>query len=135
MAESFKYNYQEKLKSHKLLRDLFDHGKSIYVYPLRVFYGVSEQRLDFPIKAGVGTTKKKFKLAVHRNRVKRMMREGYRLNHQQLLNFAREEGLSLGVFFLYVGKQLPDKDLIDTCFPKVLNLLVKTMKDKCAEHS
>ena len=73
----------EKLKSQKAIEQLFAEGKSVSAYPLRMVYLDNQSQL----KVGVSVSKRNFKLAVHRNRVKRLLREGYRLNKNLLIGF------------------------------------------------
>ncbi|TAJ46546.1 MAG: ribonuclease P protein component, partial [Chitinophagaceae bacterium] len=60
------------------------------------------------IQAGVGVSARHFKKAVDRNRIKRLLRECYRLNKHSLLATLEAKGKKVVVFFLYVGKDLPD---------------------------
>jgi len=64
------------------------------------------------LKFGVGVSKHHFKKAVDRNRIKRLIREAYRLQKLPLQNILKEKGYSLQIFFIYAGKELPDYLLI-----------------------
>jgi ribonuclease P protein component len=86
---------------------LFSKGKSITVFPIKVLYDFAEGP-EIPLQAGVTVSSRTFKTAVQRNRVKRVMREAYRLQKipvQQLLAERQQQGLIL--FFIYIGKELP----------------------------
>jgi ribonuclease P protein component len=63
---------------------------------------------DLPLQAGVTTSSRHFKKAVQRNRVKRVMREAYRLHKIPLQEALASRQKSLILFFIYVGKELPD---------------------------
>jgi ribonuclease P protein component len=82
MASTYSYNKTEKLKSRKVLNELFTKGKSFSVFPVKLFYTIAED--DQTIKAGVGVSARNFKKAVDRNRIKRLLRECYRLNKLSL---------------------------------------------------
>ena len=105
MEESFTFNKQEKLKSRKLLGEVFGNGKSFLCFPVKVSYKLVSP-LDFPVKAGVGVSTRYFKHAVDRNRVKRLLRECYRLNKHPLHEYCKENNKQLAVFFLYVDKEI-----------------------------
>lgn len=112
MASTYSYNKTEKLKSRKVLGALFTKGKSFSVFPLKVFYEMMGSG-DISIKAGVGVSSRNFKKAVDRNRIKRLLRECYRLNKISLHTIALKQNKGVSVFFLYVGKELPDYAMLD----------------------
>ncbi len=66
-----------------------------------------------PIQAGVGVSARHFKKAVDRNRIKRLLRECYRLNKHNLLATLEAKQKKVVVFFLYVGKELPDYTMLN----------------------
>jgi ribonuclease P protein component len=61
-----------------------------------------------PLQAGFGASSRHFKKAVDRNRIKRLSREAYRLQKQPLLQRVKEKGVSMALFFIYTGKDLPN---------------------------
>ncbi|WBX73733.1 ribonuclease P protein component [Tenacibaculum pacificus] len=74
----FTLGKQERLKSKKLIGKLYEEGKSIKVFPLRMVYIQTEHTSKFPVQVGVSVPKRNFKSAVDRNRIKRLLRETYR---------------------------------------------------------
>ena len=70
---------QERLKSRKLIEKLFEEGKSIKKFPVRFVYLQIEHTSSFPVQASFSVPKRNFKKAVDRNRIKRLLREAYRL--------------------------------------------------------
>jgi len=89
----------EKLKSRKTIALLFSEGKSVTKFPLKLLYIPFEEKGK--TQAAFAVPKRNFKLAVSRNRIKRQMRDAYRLNKQPLLN---NNSTKFALLFLYLGK-------------------------------
>ncbi|HSU51192.1 MAG TPA: ribonuclease P protein component [Segetibacter sp.] len=100
------FNKAEKLKSRKLIENLFREGKSVSVFPIKVLYGFVEN-LEVPLQAGVTASSRRFKKAVERNRIKRIMREAYRLQKSPLQQLLSDKHKSLVLFFIYLDRELP----------------------------
>ncbi|MES1226963.1 MAG: ribonuclease P protein component, partial [Bacteroidota bacterium] len=82
MAKQFTLGKKERLKSRKSIEQLFNEGKSFAVSPCRVFYMIlpfNATSTSFIVQFGAGVSTKNFKKAVDRNRIKRLVREAYRL--------------------------------------------------------
>lgn len=118
---------KEKLKSKKLIDQLFAEGKSVSSYPIKLLYLKTELPFEVSIQAGVTVAKKNFKSAVKRNRIKRLLRESYRLN--KALVFNNSEG-TFAFLFLYLSKELPNQQQIDTHLKAVLHKFKKKIDDE-----
>ena len=93
----------EKLKSKKRIAQLFEEGHAITAYPIKLIYLESKEQ-SAKIQVGVAVPKKNFKSAVARNRIKRLLRESYRLNKAMVFNNTQDE---FAFLFLYLGKEKP----------------------------
>ncbi len=98
----------ERISHKKDIDRLFSKGKSFPAFPLLVIYlsELCETKPDSDISILVSVSKKKFKRAVDRNRVKRLVREAYRLNKQCLGNLQDSVSLQLRIAFLYTHKEI-----------------------------
>lgn len=112
---NFFFPKSEKLKSQKTIELLFAEGKSISKYPIKVFFLPIEN--NELIQAGFTVPKRNFKSAVDRNRIKRQMREAYRLQKHLLKN---ETGLKFALFFLYIGKEKLPCSKIETAMKSLI---------------
>ena len=84
--------------------NLFDKGQSFISYPLRIIY-LSDSEGKTPasdISVLVSVPKRRIKYAVNRNRIKRLIRESFRLNKDAFENFHELSGNSLHIAFMYV---------------------------------
>jgi len=81
-----------------------------------------------PLQAGFGATRRNFKKAVDRNRIKRLSREGYRLQKEPLLRKLQEKGLTMAVFFIYTGRELPDYPTVTEKIGVALHKLIKEIR-------
>jgi len=80
------FRKEEKLKKKNLITELFASGKSASVFPLKMVYLENDHESPFKVQAGVSVSKRNFKSAVDRNRIKRLMRESYRKNKHLIYN-------------------------------------------------
>lgn len=97
----------ERLNSKILIGKMFTGGShSFSIYPLRVVYMPLEEQREAPVSILVSVSKKRFKRAVKRNRVKRQVREAYRKNKQDLCMLFSEKQQSIAVAFIYLSDQL-----------------------------
>ena len=101
---SSKFPKKEKLKSEILIGRLFEEGKSITSYQLNLIYLPVNSLAEVKIQCGVAVSSRNFKSAVKRNRIKRLLRESYRLNKEKKIN--NIEG-GFAFLFLYLGKEMP----------------------------
>ena len=125
MARLYGLDKKQKLKSRKLITEVFAHGKSFSVFPLRVTYLLKPSAESPGIQIGVTASKKNFKKAVDRNRIKRLLREAYRLQKNDLLDKVKQSGIQCSVFFLYSGKEIASFQDIATAMNKTLDQLNK----------
>lgn len=115
----------ERLKSRKLIDSIFQNGKSFNAFPFRVYYTKTTLPPGTILQAGVSASKKYFKKAVDRNRIKRLTREAYRLKKGILQQTLKENEAQLAVFFIYTGKILPTYQEVSEKMDIILNKLTE----------
>ena len=108
MPSVFTYKKTDKLKSRKQTQHLFSTGQAINVFPIRLIYTIepilttaTNLSLTSVLQAGVGAPSRTFRKAVQRNRVKRLLREAYRLEKPNFITQAAFDYKRVNLFFLY----------------------------------
>ena len=121
--QRYHFKKEDKLKSRKAIEELFATGKSFSSFPFRIVWLPSNNQAT--LQAGVGVSNRNFKKAVDRNRIKRLMREAYRLQKNELQKQLQDNEKSMSVFFLYQGKELPGYDTVFEKMGTVIRRLIK----------
>ena len=92
---------------------IFSQGKK-FETDILICYVLSALSAEAPggsiVKVGFAL-KRMFKKAVDRNRVKRLMRESYRMNKEIILHHVKGDSKNLSIVFLYSPKKRTSKGL------------------------
>jgi len=92
----------EKLTS-KIIIDRLFKGQSRFKYPFRVLF-LSDEVYSEPFpQLVISVSKRNFKRAVDRNRIKRLIREAYRLQKEELLSLFSSKPSYVAI--LYTAKE------------------------------
>ncbi len=129
------FGKQEKLKSRKLIQQVFSNGKAVTAHPFRLVFYTPADLMDVSVKIGVSASSRNFKKAVDRNRIKRLMREAYRLNKAELLRHAVLKNLQVAAFIIYTDKVLPDFELVNNKMKLLLSKLIKATSEAAPKNS
>jgi len=146
VAKQFTLGKNERLKSRKLIEQLFAEGKNISVSPFRIYYLINktistqnsppDRREEiFSLRFGAGVSAKNFKKAVDRNRIKRLTREAYRLQKKELQEILKQKKLELTIFFIYTSKELPDFNRVKEKVNVILGTLTRIINENNSSNS
>jgi len=125
---NFKYSKKDKLKSKKLIEKLFSEGKAVTLFPLRLVYLKTSFEDGSIVKTGISVSKKLHKNAIDRNKIKRLLREVYRLNKPKYFN---NSSTPYAFMILYIGKEKPTFDGVNTKTQLLFQKFLKyTSKDE-----
>lgn len=123
----FTFQREERLKSKKLIGRLFNkEGKSFAIYPLRVIWLETPLETTHPIQVGFVVPKRHFKKAVLRNKIKRRIRETYRLNKHSIYSHFQSKEKQCAIMIVYTGKEELPYDEID----KKMQILIRKLINK-----
>ena len=118
---------EEKLCSKKIIASLFKEGKKVKKYPMVLLFkkedSISCNQITFSVP------KKKFKKAVDRNRIKRLLREVYRLKKE---DFFKELNLEnhLAMFLVFTSDKMPTYQDVEKNFILLLERLKKELQNE-----
>ena len=129
MAESasLTFSKRERIVSRKLIEQLFSKGSShsTSAFPLRIVY-IEVQRDKEPVQILVSVSKRHFKHAVDRNRVKRQVREAYR-HHKQLLTERIPDDKALALAFIWLADELFDSRRVERSVKRLLEKVAESV--------
>lgn len=115
----------ERLNKKKIIEKMFAGGsRSFSIFPLRVVW-LPVEELDVQASILISVSKRRFKRAVKRNRIKRQIREAYRLNKQILLAPLTEKNRRLAIAFIYLADELMNSALVEEKIKAALTRIVE----------
>jgi ribonuclease P protein component len=134
LPSAFTYKKTDKLKSRKQTQHLFSTGQAINVFPIRLIYTIEPMESNAEsasatslLQAGVGAPSRTFRKAVQRNRVKRLLREAYRLEKPNFISQAALDNKRVNLFFLYTDALVLTQVEIQGKLKEVLSILVSKL--------
>lgn len=123
------FGKKEKLVSKKTIDALFSGGnsRSMSAYPLRVVFMRKERNeTEEPAQVMVSVSKRHFKRAVKRNRVKRQIREAYRLNKHLLYEaLEQKKDTAVAMAFIWQSDELAETALITEKMQSLLSRMAE----------
>lgn len=127
-SKGFTLPKSERLYMKKDIEELFSgKNESFSVFPIRVvFMKVPKDENIPPVRILISVSKRKFKRAVKRNKVKRQIRESYRKNKQILINHLIDSNNNIVIGFIWIANELKETCTVEKSIYDILN----TLKDR-----
>ena len=123
------FSKRERIVSRKLIELLFSKGSShsISAFPIRIVFMEKErEETGEPVQILVSVSKRHFKRAVKRNRVKRQIREAYR-HHKMILAERVPADKSLAMAFIWQADELYDSRQVERCVKRLLEKVAESV--------
>ncbi len=123
--QRFTFSKNERLCSRATTQCLFSEGKSFVKYPFRITYMPIDSEDKTECKILVSVSKKRFKRAYKRNRIKRLIREAYRLNKHELIDHLNLNQQKIAVAMVYLPTEILNFKDVEKGMKKVIRQLKK----------
>jgi len=120
-VSEFRLRKSEKLCDKLTISKVFASGKFLREYPIAAHFLEGEHEDEF-IKVLFSVPKKKFKNAVKRNRLKRQMREAYRLHKSKLIEVFKNRNTSLSLVIIWNKSEILPYSVIEK---KIIAILAR----------
>ena len=126
---TYSFSKLERLKSRKKIASLFERNESTFSFPVRLIFQLDEENVSpTHVQFSASVSRRKFKKAVDRNRIKRLMREAYRLQKLPLTTYCKENGIYLSMMGIYVGNEILSYRSIYKSMGNNINLLIAQLE-------
>lgn len=117
----------ERLKSRKAIDHVFNKGEKMFEYPLLMWWEKDTLSTGYPAQVLLSVSKKNFRKATDRVRIKRLMREAYRKNKLPLYAQLEENQEQLLLAIVFIGKKMPSYKEIEEKIIILLQRLSQTI--------
>ena len=105
------FGKDEKLCNSDEITDLFSKGKQLFKHPVKLLWLTSASDSSPKARVIITVSKRNFKHAVQRNRIKRLLRECYRKNKHIIAPLTADQQLLIGLIF--IGKEIPRINVLE----------------------
>ncbi len=127
IQQRYTYGKNQKLKSTKVIDLLFKEGKSLQQYPVRFIWMKVDS--ETTLQASVAVSKRFFAKAVDRNKLKRHLRESWRLQKNVIEKELLQKEISIVGMIVFTGKLIKDHQLIAASLEKILVKLKQQIEE------
>jgi ribonuclease P protein component len=127
MKETF--HKSERLCSKKVISFLFEKGNSLYTPLFKVVWTISPEPLKDPAQVAFSVSKRNFRKAIHRNLIKRRLREAYRKNKYLLYNTLTSFETTMVFIIIFRGNKICDFQTIEKSMIELLAKLDSEIRE------
>ncbi|MBP9688592.1 MAG: ribonuclease P protein component [Bacteroidia bacterium] len=124
------FNKAERLCSKTLINNLFSKGNRVITqFPFRVLWQFTQSgAIPYPAQVMVSVSKRNFAIAVDRNKLKRKMRELYRVRKHLLYEALTNQQKSIIISITYQGKTHLPHNQMEQGFDLLINKVIQQIE-------
>ncbi len=117
----------ERLCSKKSISKLLIEGNKYFMPPFSVEWIEMPGNQKYSLQLLVVVPKRFFKKAVERNRLKRLIRETFRIHKEILGKVLKEKNKKLAIMFLYNSDEMKNFEEVETKVSLILQFLARNI--------
>ncbi len=110
---------------------MYRHGRVVKAYPFVARYKAVDHEESAPLRLAISVPKRKVKLAVDRNRIKRRVREAYRTQKNELCDLLRSSNQHWHVLLIFVGSPDVSQKIVNE---KISSILARFCEEVVNKH-
>ena len=108
LLKGFRFSKPEKLKKKTVIDEIFLKGKAIQKNGFAFLYLEKPNSVQVPAQTMFAVSKRNFRLATNRNKVKRLLREAWRHQKHTVYQTAANQQRQFAICIMFKGKEIPD---------------------------
>ena len=124
------YPKAERLKSVIVLDKAFSEGSKIKAFPILARHTSNNHDAEVPYQVATTVSKRRFRKAVSRNRIKRLMREAWRLEKHRLETDWTKGDPQGALILIYVGHEIPTFEKCTDTIRKIVDVLLEKKENQ-----
>ena len=125
-----KFPKKQKLCNEKTIQRLFMHGEYITEKPFKVIYNFEKKNENVFVRFLIVVSKKRVKLAVKRNYIKRRIKEACRLHKKKIELLLERNNKQLNLAIIYQQDDIIEYKLVEKKINSILTRLIKKLCDE-----
>ena len=123
----FEFPKKQKLCSETIIKEMFSDGKSLTTTIFRLVWIDDKSEDEILVKSIIVVPKKKIRLAVKRNVIRRRTKEAYRLSKIKFENMLKSKNLKLNIAIIYQHKKVLPYKTVEEEVKLTLERLIKEL--------
>jgi len=122
---NYSLGVQNRIKSKKQIATVFNSSTSGFVFPIKCLFNINDDRESGTTQVLITVPKRIFKSAVKRNKIKRLIREAYRIQRPGFEEELTKKKIALDIAFIYVGKTICDYHKMESVMESLIYSILK----------